>query len=72
MTDRPNILLIVADQMAVFPLEFYDQDGLAKTPNLSVLTKDGVVFQKADCNSPLCSPSRASKVNGRLPTSHQV
>ena len=72
MTARPNILLIEADQMAAFPLGFCNPDGQAKTPNLSALARDGVVFENAYCNSPLCSPSRASKFTGRLPTSHQV
>ncbi len=72
MTNRPNILLIEADQMAAFPLEFYDPEGQAKTPNLSELARNGIVFESAYCNSPLCSPSRASKFSGRLPTSHQV
>ena len=72
MTGQPNILLIEADQMAAFPLEFYNSEGQAITPHLSALAKDGVVFENAYCNSPLCSPSRASKFTGRLPTSHEV
>jgi choline-sulfatase len=72
MKKKPNILLIEADQMAVFPLNFYNPQGQAITPNLSALAREGVVFENAYCNSPLCSPSRASKFTGRLPTSHQV
>lgn len=72
MADRPNILLIEADQMAAFPLAFCDPEGQAVTPNLNALAEDGVVFENAYCNSPLCSPSRASKFTGRLPTSHEV
>lgn len=72
MTERPNILLIEADQMAAFPLDSCNPDGQAKAPNLSASARDGVVFENAYCNSPLRSPSRASKFTGRLPTSHQV
>ncbi len=72
MTDCPNILLIETDQMAAFPLEFQNPGGQAITPNLSALASEGIVFENAYCNSPLCSPSRASKFTGRLPTSHQV
>ena len=72
MPDRPNILLIEADQMAAFPLAFCNRDGQAITPNLDALARDGVVFENAFCNSPLCSPSRASKFTGRLPISHHV
>ena len=72
MPTQPNILLIEADQMAAFPLSFYNPDGQAITPNLDALARDGIVFENAYCNSPLCSPSRASKFTGRLPTNHQV
>lgn len=72
MTTKPNILLIEADQMAAFPLAFCDPSGQAITPNLNALAKDGVVFENAYCNSPLCCPSRASKFTGRLPTNHHV
>lgn len=72
MADKPNILLIEADQMAAFPLEFCNAQGQAITPHLSALARDGVVFENAYCNAPLCCPSRASKFTGRLPTSHQI
>lgn len=72
MSGHPNILLIEADQMAAFPLDFYDPEGQAITPHLSALARDGIVFENAYCNSPLCSPSRASKFTGRLPSSHEV
>jgi choline-sulfatase len=72
MTGQPNILLIEADQMAAFPLGFCNSEGQAITPHLSALAQEGVVFENAYCNSPLCSPSRASKFTGRLPTSHEV
>ena len=58
--------------MAAFPLSFYRPDGQAITPNLDAMAREGVVFENAYCNSPLCSPSRASKFSGRLPTSHEV
>jgi choline-sulfatase len=69
---KPNILLIEADQMAAFPLSFCDPQGQALTPNLDALAADGVVFQNAYCNSPLCCPSRASMFTGRQPSGHEV
>ncbi|MEO1018915.1 MAG: choline-sulfatase [Pseudomonadota bacterium] len=69
---RPNIILIEADQMAAFPLSFYNPNGQAATPNLDTLAREGVIFENAYCNSPLCCPSRASKFTGRLPTNHKV
>lgn len=69
---RPNILLIEADQMAAFVLSMYAQGGQAKTPNLDALAAEGVVFENAYSNSPICCPSRASKFTGRLPSTHEV
>ena len=38
---------------------------LVQTPNLDRLAAEGVVFQNAYCNSPLCTPSRMSFMTGR-------
>ncbi|TLP76473.1 choline-sulfatase [Pseudomonas nitroreducens] len=65
---RPNILFIMADQMAAPLLPFYDAQSPIKLPNLSRLAGEGVVFDSAYCNSPLCAPSRFTLVSGQLPT----
>nr|WP_306266168.1 choline-sulfatase [Pararhizobium sp. IMCC3301] len=72
MTEQPNILLIEADQLTAFVLSIYRPGGQAMTPNLDALARDGVVFENAYSNSPLCCPSRASKFSGRQPSSHEV
>lgn len=63
----PNILFIMADQMAAPVLPFYGH-SFVKTPNLSALAEAGVVFENAYCNSPLCAPSRFSMLAGQLPS----
>ena len=65
--DLPNILIIMADQLAAPALPFYGHP-VVKTPNLSTLAEDGVVFDNAYCNSPLCAPSRFSMMTGQLPS----
>ncbi|MDG1531497.1 MAG: choline-sulfatase [Paracoccaceae bacterium] len=65
MTDKPNILMIMADQLAPQALSFYG-NSVCKTPNLDRLAADSVVFDNAYCNYPLCVPSRASMMSGRL------
>ncbi|MBB4861848.1 choline-sulfatase [Pseudomonas nitritireducens] len=65
---RPNILFIMADQMAAPLLPFYDAQSPIKLPNLSRLAGEGVIFDSAYCNSPLCAPSRFTLVSGQLPT----
>jgi choline-sulfatase len=67
MQKQPNILLVMADQMSALALEAYG-NPVAKTPHIQSLAERGVVFQNAYCNSPLCAPSRASMLTGRLPS----
>ncbi|MCB8961286.1 MAG: choline-sulfatase [Ardenticatenales bacterium] len=64
---QPNILMIMVDQLAAPALACYGHP-LTKTPNLDRLAASGVVFENAYCNSPLCSPSRASMMTGQLPS----
>ena len=64
---RPNYLFIMADQMAAQALPFYGHP-IVRTPHLSRLAENGVVFDNAYCNSPLCAPSRFSMLTGQLPS----
>ncbi|MBJ7467388.1 MAG: sulfatase-like hydrolase/transferase, partial [Rhodoferax sp.] len=63
---QPNILLVMADQLAVPTLPFHGHP-LVQTPHLSRLAAQGVVFDSAYCNFPICAPSRVSMLTGRLP-----
>jgi choline-sulfatase len=65
--NKPNIIFIMADQMAAPALPIYGHP-VVKTPNLSALAAEGVVFDSAYCNSPLCAPSRYVLMTGRLPS----
>jgi len=62
---QPNILFIQADQMTAFALGQYG-NPLVKTPNIDRLAKDGVVFENAYCNNPICASSRFSMMSGQL------
>lgn len=64
---KPNIVVIQADQMAAQALGAYG-DEAAKTPHMDGLAADGAVFDRAYCNTPLCAPSRASMMTGRMPS----
>jgi len=64
---RPNFLLVMADQMAAPPLPFYG-GKVVKAPSLTRLAAQGVVFERAYCNSPICAPSRFSMLSGQYPT----
>ena len=64
---KPNILFVMADQLAAQFLEPYGHD-LVQTPNLSRLAREGVVFENCYSTSPLCAPARATIMNGLLPS----
>jgi choline-sulfatase len=64
---KPNILLIMADQLAPRFLASYGSP-VAKAPNLDRLAAEGVVFDNAYSNSPLCVPARAVALSGLLPS----
>ncbi|MFT6655994.1 MAG: choline-sulfatase, partial [Marinomonas primoryensis] len=64
---QPNILFIMADQLATSALPIYG-NSVVKTPHLSSLAEEGVVFDSAYCNSPLCAPSRYVLMTGQLPS----
>jgi choline-sulfatase len=66
-TPKPNILFVMADQLAARYLPFHGHP-LVKTPNLSLLAAEGVVFENAYSTSPLCAPARATVMNGLLPS----
>ncbi|WP_340537734.1 sulfatase-like hydrolase/transferase [Nocardioides sp. GXZ039] len=66
---RPNILLVMADEHAPMFSGAYGHH-LVQTPNLDQLAEDGVTFDAAYCNSPICAPSRMSLLTGRLP--HEI
>jgi choline-sulfatase len=57
----------MADQLNPLATPAYG-NPLVHAPNLAGLGRDGVVFDRAYCNSPICAPSRASMLTGRLPS----
>jgi choline-sulfatase len=66
-TRRPNILLIMVDQLAPQALPVHGHP-VVQAPNLSRLAEDSVVFESAYCNFPLCAPARYVMMSGRLPS----
>jgi len=62
----PNILILVGDDHAGGLLGS-DGDPRGATPRLDGLARQGVRFDRAYCNAPVCTPSRQSFLTGRLP-----
>ena len=63
----PNILIIQADQLSAPHLSIYG-GATCQTPHLDYLAASSMVFANAYCNSPLCGPSRASMLTGKMPS----
>lgn len=66
-TSRPNILIVQADQLTAPAVGAYG-NTVVQTPNMDALAEQGVLFENAYCNSPLCAPSRFSMMSGQLPS----
>ena len=67
MTTPPNILFLMMDQLAPQVLKPYG-GTVCRTPNLERLADEGVVFENAYCNYPICAPARFSLMSGRMPS----
>ena len=61
-TDKPNILWLVSEDNGPF-LGCYGDD-YADTPNLDQLARDGILFENAFANAPVCAPARSTLITG--------
>jgi arylsulfatase A-like enzyme len=64
--DRPNILLILADDLSWSDLACYGHPW-HETPHLDKLAGEGMRLTSAYAPAPICSPSRAAILTGRTP-----
>ena len=67
-TRPPNILWICTDQQRFDTISALNNKQL-NTPNIDKLVATGVAFERAYCQSPICTPSRASFLTGMYPSS---
>ncbi|HAV61153.1 MAG TPA: aryl-sulfate sulfohydrolase [Verrucomicrobiales bacterium] len=63
---RPNVLLILADDLGSVDLNCYGATDLV-TPHLNALAAGGLRFTQFYAPAPVCSPSRAALLTGRYP-----
>ncbi len=66
MTARPNIVLIVADDMGYGDFGLYSE-GRVHTPALDQLAAESLRLTQHYAGSAVCSPSRAALLTGRYP-----
>ena len=67
---RPNVVMILADDLGWSDSSLYGTTALHRTPNIQRLAARGVTFTRAYAASPLCSPTRASILTGQTPARH--
>ncbi|NSW51816.1 MAG: sulfatase [Anaerolineae bacterium] len=66
MTNQPNFVFILIDDMGWKDLGIYGSD-FYETPNIDQLAREGMVFTNAYAACPVCSPTRASILSGQYP-----
>ena len=66
--DRPNVILIVTDDLDARLLE----EHAADYPNLRELAAEGTTFENAFVTDSLCCPSRATILRGQYPHNHEI
>ena len=60
---KPNILWIVTEDNSLHYMNLYTKGG-AEMPNVSSLASEGVVFNNAFSNAPVCSVARSTIITG--------
>lgn len=63
--DRPNILILYADDMGYGDLAIQNPDSKIPTPHLDQLAQEGMRFTDGHSSSGICTPSRYALLTGR-------
>lgn len=64
---KPNIIFILTDQQRYDTCGCYGQE-MNITPNLDILANEGIRFEYAFTNQPVCGPARSILQTGKYPT----
>ena len=67
MSSRPNIIWYCTDQQRFDTIAALGNEHI-NTPNLDKFAAESAVFTHAFCQSPICTPSRASFLTGMYPS----
>lgn len=63
--ERPNVLLILADDMGYGDVQVLNEKSKIPTPHLNELAKGGAIFSDAHSGSAVCTPTRYGLLTGR-------
>lgn len=62
---KPNIVVILADDLGWGDVSCYNSDSKIKTPNIDALAASGLRFTDGHSNSAVCTPTRYGVLTGR-------
>ena len=68
---RPNVIFILTDDQGVWAAGCYGNPEI-RTPNIDRLAAAGIRFENFFVSTPVCSPSRATFLTGRIASQHGV
>ena len=71
MADRPNIVFVLTDDQGIWAAGCYGNPEI-RTPNIDRIAATGVRFANFFVATPVCSPSRATFLTGRISSQHGV
>lgn len=71
MSDRPNIIFMLADDLGYGDISSYGSP-LVETPNIDALAQEGMKFMRFYAGSAVCSPSRAAMLTGNFPLRYDI
>ncbi|MFD1094556.1 sulfatase family protein [Salegentibacter chungangensis] len=64
-SEKPNVIIILADDMGVGDISGINPDSKIATPNIDKLLKKGIRFTDGHSSSSVCTPSRYSLLTGQ-------
>ena len=65
--ERPNILMILADDLGYGDVSYLNPDSKITTPNIDQLARDGIYLTDAHSAGNVCTPSRYALLTGAYP-----
>ena len=65
-SERPNIVLILADDLGYGDVHCYNDQSKVPTPNIDRLAREGMRFTDAHSPATVCTPSRYSLMTGHM------
>ena len=63
--DKPNVVILYADDMGVADVSYGNAEAKIQTPNLDRLASEGMTFTDGHSSSGICTPSRFALLTGQ-------